>query len=208
MPEGVFTLKLLAALSPVKCMLGKYENICHNIVWSTESDPEMDSLPANYDKETNVLIYTDRCSIQKGWLITACYLTCVFDSEKCVLCYKLPPFSFNEEEKFAVGGFLSEAAPEDESTHIAVFLLSSYKAIDLTISSRMLMCGALITLHPLISASQLCICSSYQLYVLHVCSTSVYPVTYSKFQRLRYPSSLRDWWKINQCMQTCTFINK
>lgn len=55
MPEGVFALKLRAALSPVKCMLGKYENICHNMVWSSWRDLEMNSQPAHYDRKTNVL---------------------------------------------------------------------------------------------------------------------------------------------------------
>lgn len=118
MPQGVFTFKLRAALSPVKCMLGKYENICHNMVWSTQSDPEMTSQPAHFDRETNVLIYTDRCSIQKRlWMIYRCVLLhlvyLILKSMCCAINFLVSP---------SEGGFHSEVTP-DESAHVAVFLL-------------------------------------------------------------------------------------
>lgn len=135
----------------------------------------MSSQPVHYDRETNVLIYTDRCSIQKWfWMIyrsMLLHLVCLIPKSMCcAINYLIPPLT--EDRNPAVGGFLSEVTRE-ESAHLAVFLLNWYKAIDLTVSSKMLMRGELITLHPLISASRLCICCSYLLCVLHVCSAVV-----------------------------------
>lgn len=85
----------------------------------------MVSQPAHYDRETNVLIYTDRCSIQKGFrMIYYCmllYLECLIHKSMCrALNYRVSLLT--EDRNSTVSSFLSEVMPEDARSRCCILI--------------------------------------------------------------------------------------